>query len=78
MAIFGDLATIVLYIVTQQISFWIRRCGCVCEMQIRSPSANQRWGLEFKNVSLLVHVIKIITSESLYWKQGLQELWNEM
>ena len=34
MAIFGDVATInkkVLYIVTQQISLWIRLCGCVCE-----------------------------------------------
>ena len=35
MALFGDLATInkmVLYIVTQHISLWIRLCGFVCEM----------------------------------------------
>ena len=34
MALFGDLATInkmVLYIVTQQISLWIRLCVYVCE-----------------------------------------------
>ena len=36
MALFGDLATnnkMVLYIVTQQISLWIRLCGYVCEMR---------------------------------------------
>ena len=35
MALFGDLATInkmVLYIVTQQISLWMRLCVYVCEM----------------------------------------------
>ena len=35
MALFGDLAIInkmVLYIVTQQISLWIRLCRYVCEM----------------------------------------------
>ena len=36
MALFGDLATInkmVLYIVTQQISLWIRLSGYVCEIR---------------------------------------------